>query len=138
MRYHFFVHHEWFLQNLGKEAVRTNMHTTVVTGLSIFGSNTTHSYQELLRYMKFQLIGARKYYEFGCFSNRKSGRFDQNSTVIYFCRQKKLIFMIIRIAIRKAADFFYTTRTLGASDNKRRIRRSTERQDHIRFGSQDY
>ena len=21
MRYHFFVHHEWFLQNLGKEAV---------------------------------------------------------------------------------------------------------------------
>ena len=31
MRYHFFVHHEWFLQNLGKEAVRTNMHTTVST-----------------------------------------------------------------------------------------------------------
>ena len=30
MRYHFFVHHEWFLQNLGKEAVRTNMHTTVI------------------------------------------------------------------------------------------------------------
>ena len=29
MRYHFFVHHELFLQNLGKEAVRTNMHTTV-------------------------------------------------------------------------------------------------------------
>ena len=30
MRYHFFVHHEWFLQNLGKKAVRTNMHTTVL------------------------------------------------------------------------------------------------------------
>ena len=32
MRYHFFVHHEWILQNLGKEAVRTNMHTTVRVG----------------------------------------------------------------------------------------------------------
>ena len=29
MRYHFFLHYGWFLQNLGKEAVRTNMHTTV-------------------------------------------------------------------------------------------------------------
>ena len=29
MRYHFFVHHEWFLQNLGKEAVWTNIYTTV-------------------------------------------------------------------------------------------------------------
>jgi hypothetical protein len=26
MRYHFFLHYGWFLQNLGKEAVRTNMH----------------------------------------------------------------------------------------------------------------
>ena len=25
----FFLHYGWFLQNLGKEAVRTNMHTTV-------------------------------------------------------------------------------------------------------------
>ena len=32
MSYHFFVHHEWFFQNLGKEAVRTNMHTTVALG----------------------------------------------------------------------------------------------------------
>ena len=29
MRYHFFLHIGHFLQNLGKEAVRTNMHTTV-------------------------------------------------------------------------------------------------------------
>ena len=29
MRHHFFLHYGWFLQNLGKEAVRTNMHTTV-------------------------------------------------------------------------------------------------------------
>ena len=29
MRYHLFLHYGWFLQNLGKEAVRTNMHTTV-------------------------------------------------------------------------------------------------------------
>ena len=29
MRCHFFLHYGWFLQNLGKEAVRTNMHTTV-------------------------------------------------------------------------------------------------------------
>ena len=30
MRYHFFLHYGWSLQNLGKEAVWTNMHTTVV------------------------------------------------------------------------------------------------------------
>ena len=30
MKYHLFLHYGWFLQNLGKEAVRTNMHTTVV------------------------------------------------------------------------------------------------------------
>ena len=29
MRYHFFLHYGWFFQNLGKEAVRTLMHTTV-------------------------------------------------------------------------------------------------------------
>ena len=29
MRYHFFLHYGWFLQNLGKKAVRTNIHTTV-------------------------------------------------------------------------------------------------------------
>ena len=29
MRYHFFLHYGWFFQNLGKEPVRTFMHTTV-------------------------------------------------------------------------------------------------------------
>ena len=29
MRYHFFLHYGWFFQNLGEEAVRTFMHTTV-------------------------------------------------------------------------------------------------------------
>ena len=29
MRYNFFLHYGWFFQNLGKEAVRTFMHTTV-------------------------------------------------------------------------------------------------------------
>ena len=29
MRYHLFLHYGWFLQNLGKDTVRTNMHTTV-------------------------------------------------------------------------------------------------------------
>ena len=29
MRYHFFLQYGWFFQNLGKEAVRTFMHTTV-------------------------------------------------------------------------------------------------------------
>ena len=28
-RYHFFLHYGWFLQNLGKNFIRTNMHTTV-------------------------------------------------------------------------------------------------------------
>ena len=30
MRYHFFLHYGWFFKNLGKEAVRTFMHTTVL------------------------------------------------------------------------------------------------------------
>ena len=29
MRHHFFLHYGWVFQNLGKEAVRTFMHTTV-------------------------------------------------------------------------------------------------------------
>ena len=31
IRYHLFLHYGWFFQNLGKEAVRTFMHTTVPT-----------------------------------------------------------------------------------------------------------
>ena len=33
MRYHFFLHYGWFFQNLGKEAVRTFMHPTVLVAL---------------------------------------------------------------------------------------------------------
>ena len=29
MRYHLFLHYKWFLQNLGKDFIWTNMHTTV-------------------------------------------------------------------------------------------------------------
>ena len=29
MRYHLFLQYGWFLQNLGKDFIRTNMHTTV-------------------------------------------------------------------------------------------------------------
>ena len=29
MRYHFFLYYEWFLENLRKDFIRTNMHTTV-------------------------------------------------------------------------------------------------------------
>jgi hypothetical protein len=28
MRYHLFLHYGWFPQNLGKDFIRTNMHTT--------------------------------------------------------------------------------------------------------------
>ena len=31
IRYHFFLHYGWFLQNLGKGFIRTNMHMTVAT-----------------------------------------------------------------------------------------------------------
>ena len=34
MRYHLFLHYGWFLQNLGKDFIRTNMHTSVVRGSS--------------------------------------------------------------------------------------------------------
>ena len=30
MRYHFFMHYGWFLQNLGEDFNRTNMHAIVV------------------------------------------------------------------------------------------------------------
>ena len=29
MRYHLYLHYGWFLQNLGKDFIQTNMHTTV-------------------------------------------------------------------------------------------------------------
>ena len=29
MRYHLFLHYGWFLQNIEKDFIRTNMHTTV-------------------------------------------------------------------------------------------------------------
>ena len=45
MRYHFFLHYGWFLQNLGKEAVQTNMHTTVHT------SKTNKSYKCEVRHL---------------------------------------------------------------------------------------
>ena len=32
MRYHSFLHYGWFLQNLGKDFIPTNMHTTVSRG----------------------------------------------------------------------------------------------------------
>jgi hypothetical protein len=38
MRYHFFLYYGWFLQNLRKDFIRTNMHTTVQTTPSVVGS----------------------------------------------------------------------------------------------------
>ena len=35
MRYHLFQHYELFLHNLGKDYIRTNMHTTVLKVLSV-------------------------------------------------------------------------------------------------------
>ena len=32
-RYHLFLQYGWFLQNNGKDFIRTNMHTTVLTNL---------------------------------------------------------------------------------------------------------
>ena len=46
MRYHSFLHYGWFLQNLGKDFIPTNMHTTVVEVLSstsIKGSYTNQA-----------------------------------------------------------------------------------------------
>ena len=42
MRYHCFLHYGWFFQNLGKEAARTFMHTTVI-GISINVCTLMHS-----------------------------------------------------------------------------------------------
>ena len=35
MRYYLFLHYGWFLQTLGKEFTRTNMHTTVAIDIHI-------------------------------------------------------------------------------------------------------
>jgi hypothetical protein len=35
MRYHLFLQYEWFLQNLGKDFIPTNMHTTVLVFVNI-------------------------------------------------------------------------------------------------------
>ena len=44
MRDHFFLHYGWFFQNLGKEAVRTFMHTTVSRGLYILYPNSKNHF----------------------------------------------------------------------------------------------
>ena len=36
MRYHLFLHYGWFLQNIEKDFIRTNMHTTVSLHLPLF------------------------------------------------------------------------------------------------------
>ena len=36
MRYHFCLHYGWFLQNLGKDFIRTNMHTTVIARQNVY------------------------------------------------------------------------------------------------------
>ena len=36
MRYHLFLQYGWFLQNLGKDFIRTNMHTTVIIWRKVF------------------------------------------------------------------------------------------------------
>ena len=52
MRYNFFLHYGWFFQNLGKEAVRTFMHTTVhAMGLHVFKLITWY-YYVLENYLK--------------------------------------------------------------------------------------
>ena len=64
MKYHFFLHYGWFLQNLGKEAVRTFMHTTVTgiwnSGISMASFSTFSSIFEFSS-------GLSKSAVFGCF-----------------------------------------------------------------------
>ena len=40
-RYHLFLHYGWFLQNLGKDFIRTNMHTTVFQSITTNQSVST-------------------------------------------------------------------------------------------------
>ena len=54
MRYHFFLHYGWFLQNLQKEAVQTNMHTTVFE--SIYWVDKTHHWWSCLYVMLCRII----------------------------------------------------------------------------------
>ena len=44
MRYHLFLHYGWFLQNLEKDFIRTNMHTTVHLGFFVKIRNIGNSH----------------------------------------------------------------------------------------------
>ena len=48
MRYHSFLHYGWFLQNLGKDFIPTNMHTTVQQHSTVLN----HLYSDFQRIFK--------------------------------------------------------------------------------------
>ena len=59
MRSHFFQNYEWFLQNLRKDFIRTNMHTTVISlitekwkGIVIFKKVEGNSNQNGRKFLK--------------------------------------------------------------------------------------
>ena len=61
MRFHLFLHYGWFLQNLGKDFIRTNMHTTVHSISTTFNYlfnflEKKRSTKELFRYINYLLI----------------------------------------------------------------------------------
>ena len=51
----FFLHYGWFFQNLGKEAVRTFMYTTVSRVIKLFMQNMYHSLGNLRCYCTIEV-----------------------------------------------------------------------------------
>ena len=67
MRCHFFLHYAWFLQNLGKETVRTNMHTTVKRSKREFCqfSKLRNAFLFVWQFLWFKRYGCAPHQELG-------------------------------------------------------------------------
>ena len=98
MRYHLFLHYGWFLQNLGKDFIPTNMHTTV--GIS-FGSNAKpfESYLLLLQTRKKFLLNSYSLVLVIVSKRCLPLTFENLSSQNKLKRTRELIFLLIRLSM---------------------------------------
>ena len=72
MRYHFFLHYGWFLQNLGKNLIRTNMHTTVWGPNTLTNDTRSQNSNAAYKYLVFCRISSENYKILACFYLQKT------------------------------------------------------------------
>ena len=86
MRYHFFLHYGWFFQNLGKEAVRTFMHTTV---FSLF---TSFFQAETITALRDSNLETTSSQSGGLCNNKNLDRLENSTTISTTTKSKCLLF----------------------------------------------